>query len=482
MHDLGNTQPIRTSGLFTTADELARSYRTAPCLTVVWHPETDAIGRRIMLRRGRTVTIGRGGPELGDGMLEDRRISRKHVEFAMAQQHVRVRDLCSLNGTLLNGRPVTEAVLQAGDRIEVGSVLFLFHRGLPEEVRPAHRHLVGDSAALAGVIDAIECVSPYDTTVLVLGESGKVPSKELVARSIHEESSRRGPLLMVNCGGMPDTLLHSELFGHARGAFSGAERDREGLVQAANGGTLFLDEIGDASPGLQASLLRFLQEGEVRPLGSNTVKRVDTRVIAATHRDLRQMVARGEFREDLYARLSAWTIEIPPLRERPEDITPLVQHFARLCGGPGCKATSRRLTDRLLGYDWPRNVRELELVVRRAAIESRGRQLRLTPTLEASLTRRRPRAVPSQSRPGRTVTPPPRAQAPDVETLTNLLARARGNVKRVAATLGVARTTAYRWIRNADLDPDDYRATRTGIRTEIDMGDGGESTEPHRTI
>ncbi|MFT7624903.1 MAG: transcriptional regulator with GAF, ATPase, and Fis domain [Myxococcota bacterium] len=458
---MDNTQPVVTSELWNTSEDIVRSYRTAPCLTVAWHPDSSAIGRQILLRPGRSIILGRGAMDLGEGMLEDRRLSRRHVEISIARTTVHVRDLLSLNGTQVNGQNTTaEVLLQPGDRLQLGPVTFLFHHSLPEHMRPNHRHLVGHSAAIAAVVQAIDVVAPYETTVLVRGESGT--GKELIARSLHEESGRRGPFLQVNCGGLSDTLLQSELFGHTKGAFSGAGRDRQGLFQAAEGGTLLLDEIGDASPRLQAALLRVLQEGEVRPVGSNQVRHVDTRIVAATHRDLEAMVAAGEFREDLYARLSGWTLELPPLRERPEDIIPLALHFARQARA--AEGLSRSLAERLLTHDWPRNVRELEMVVRRCAIESSGRSsIRLSGAVARGLRPTRPgQAVVPDSVSGAGRTPM------DADGLRKLLVESRGNMKRVAMALGVARTTAYRWVKSAGLDVDDFR--RGGEETCLDFG------------
>jgi transcriptional regulator with PAS, ATPase and Fis domain len=228
--------------------------------------------------------------------------------------------------------------------------------------------VVGTSAAMRATFALVARAQQTSATVLLTGETGT--GKELVARALHEGSARAGRLFVaVNCAAFPDTLLESELFGHARGAFTGADRAKEGLFEVADGGTLFLDEVGETSGPLQAKLLRVLQEGEVRAVGGVRSRRVDVRVVAATHRDLRREIGYGHFREDLYYRLAVFPIEVPPLRERLEDVLPLADHFLRLHGRregkPGCRLTedAARL---LLSYRWPGNARELENEVQRA--------------------------------------------------------------------------------------------------------------------
>ena len=237
-----------------------------------------------------------------------------------------------------------------------------------------HYGIVGRSRAMQEVIDRAELVAETKSTVLITGETGT--GKELVARAIHDRSAQRDmPLIKVNCAAIPETLLESELFGHVRGAFTGATTTKKGKFALADGGTIFLDEIGTMSPTLQSKLLRVLQEREVEPLGSERTEKVDVRVIAATNRDLRQMVADGKFQEDLFYRLNVIPIEIPPLRERRDDIPALVEHFVR----KHAQRTGRRfdkIDDGVLTglqqYDWPGNVRELENTIERAVVLSPG--------------------------------------------------------------------------------------------------------------
>ncbi len=237
-----------------------------------------------------------------------------------------------------------------------------------------HYGIVGRSRVMQDVISKAELVAESRSTVLITGETGT--GKELVARAIHDRSAQRArPLIKVNVAAIPETLLESELFGHVRGAFTGAMTSRRGKFALADGGTIFLDEIGTMIPALQAKLLRVLQEREFEPLGSERTERVDVRVIAATNRDLRQLVAEGKFQEDLYYRLNVIPIHIPPLRERREDIHVLVEHFVRKHAqrlGRRFERIEDRVFKLLEDYDWPGNVRELENAVERAVVLSRG--------------------------------------------------------------------------------------------------------------
>jgi transcriptional regulator with GAF, ATPase, and Fis domain len=232
---------------------------------------------------------------------------------------------------------------------------------------PSVAGIVGSGERMQPVLRMIERVASADVPVLIRGESGT--GKELVARAIHATGPRASAAFVSeNCGAIPEPLLESALFGHVRGAFTGADRRRLGLFEIADGGTLFLDEIGEMTPAMQARLLRVLENGEVRPVGSDRTKRVHVRVIAATHRDLEAMVKDGSFREDLYYRLSVVTIAVPPLRERPEDIAPLVAHFVDKHAEGKRVSVEQRALSQLTAFRWPGNVRQLENEVRRALV------------------------------------------------------------------------------------------------------------------
>jgi two-component system, NtrC family, response regulator PilR len=232
----------------------------------------------------------------------------------------------------------------------------------------AANNIVGQSQKIQAILEMVRTIAATTSTVLITGESGT--GKELVARAIHEASDRRDrPFVSINCGAFPETLLESELFGYLKGAFTGADANKKGIIEAANGGTLFLDEIGETSPAMQVKLLRVLQERTVRPLGGTLNIPIDIRLIASTNRDLQAMVRAGEFREDFYYRVSVIPVRVPPLRERPEDIAPLAQHFVQkfsLQMGRSVRHINDQALAALSRYAWPGNVRELENVIERA--------------------------------------------------------------------------------------------------------------------
>lgn len=270
-----------------------------------------------------------------------------------------------------------EELLMVLERIAEKQTLVRENQILKErlkEKRIGKADLVYESYQMAEVVNLAARVAPSKASVLLLGESGT--GKELVARLIHSLSPRSSkPLVTLNCAALPESLLESELFGHERGAFTGAIQRRIGLFEQADGGTLFLDEIGDLSPSVQVKLLRFLQEGEFQRIGGSTLLKADVRIISATHRDLEELMKKRIFREDLFYRLNVVTIKLPPLRERREDIKPLVEHFLKVYAAQNAKpieGISREAMDLLLQYDYPGNVRELENIIERAVVITRG--------------------------------------------------------------------------------------------------------------
>jgi DNA-binding NtrC family response regulator len=297
---------------------------------------------------------------------------------------------------------------------------------------------VGKNRAFLDVVRLAETVAPTDSTVLITGESGT--GKEVLARYIHRLSERaEGPFISINCGALPESLLESELFGHVKGAFTGAVKDKDGLLVAARGGTFFLDEIGEMSPALQVKLLRTLQEREVVPVGATSPLETDVRVIAATNRDLEHEMRRGTFRSDLYYRLNVISLHIPPLRERADDVPLLVDHFLARFGDDGeTRAIEDEARDRLAGYDWPGNVRELENALERAAVLAGAKPIAL------------------DHLPARVVDPPPQsfvadraADNPTLEAIERayvlwVLQAEGGNKAKAAEVLGIDPSTLYR--------------------------------------
>jgi two-component system, NtrC family, response regulator AtoC len=301
-------------------------------------------------------------------------------------------------------------------------------------------------------------VALTDATVLVVGESGT--GKELVARAIHSSSARAaGPFIAVDCGAIAEGVLESELFGHARGSFTGATGARRGLFEEATGGTLFLDEVGDIGARIQGQLLRVLQEGEIRRVGESAPIRVDTRVVAATNKDLAEAVKAGRFREDLFYRLNVVTIRIPPLRERREDIPLLAEHFAARHAGERGASLTTEAREALLLWDWPGNVRELDNAVARALALNPGGTILPEDLPEAVRERWRPqRAMPTKTvaavaaAPAAALPDPLIADHPTLDELSRryaerVLREAGGNKTRAAEALGIDRKTLSRLLR-----------------------------------
>lgn len=306
-------------------------------------------------------------------------------------------------------------------------------------------HIVGRSAAIQDVLDRVVRVAPTDATVLISGESGT--GKELVARALHV-ASRRGdkPFVPVNCAAITETLLESELFGHAKGSFTGATRARRGLFEEAHGGTLFIDEIGETSPGFQAKLLRALQEGEIRRVGESTPVQVDVRVIAATNQDLRRAISERRFREDLFYRLAVVPLRIPPLRERREDIPLLAAHFlqgfVRRTGAQ--KTLAPDAVARLLEHQWPGNVRELENIVEQAAALTAGTEIRADDVhLDAHGS-----VAPAQGR----STLAEAVEEAERRTIEAALQRCGGDLAKVARDVGVSGTTLWRKMKRLGIE------------------------------
>jgi len=308
-------------------------------------------------------------------------------------------------------------------------------------------HIVGRSAALREVLDRTVRIAPTDATVLVYGESGT--GKELVARAIHAGSRRCArPFVPVNCAAITETLLESELFGHAKGSFTGAIRARRGLFEEASGGTLFIDEVGETTLGFQAKLLRALQEGEIRRVGESVPVKVDVRIIAATNQDLKRAIAEKRFREDLFYRLNVVPLRIPPLRDRREDIPLLATHFLgrfnRRSGSP--KSFDPEALAKLLAHDWPGNVRELENMVEQAAALSETAVIRPSDVSFAPDPHREEEPEPGSGTLAEAVASAER------RAIEAALARCPGDLGRVARELGISPTTLWRRMKRLGIE------------------------------
>ena len=316
------------------------------------------------------------------------------------------------------------------------------HQGLVEENISLHQKLeeryrfeniIAKSPKMQQVIEVIKIVGKSNATVLIMGESGT--GKELVARAIHAQSHRRDkPFIAVSCAALPESLLESELFGHEKGSFTGAYAQKKGKFEIANKGTLFLDEVGEMSTNIQVHLLRVLEEKEFTRVGGNELIKVDVRVVSATNKDIRKAVASGQFREDVYYRLNVVTIELPPLRERKEDIPLLAQHFLKKFALENQKEVtgfSPDATDFLLKYEWPGNVRELENAIERAVILAQNSNIEITD-------------LPRQNLPlARSASPGKKLKEAEKNHILNILTETQGNYSEAARILGISRMTLY---------------------------------------
>jgi DNA-binding NtrC family response regulator len=413
----------------------------------------------VALGRGERREVGRERARLAlafpDGFL-----SSQHARLRAVMHRWMVEDRGSRNNTFVNGVRVREMMLQDGDVIQVGHTFLVFRVAPPDsgpddldgasldEKEPGLATL---SPALGTQITQLERVARSNESILIGGETGT--GKELIARAVHALSRRSGPFVAVNCGALPEALAEAELFGHRRGAFSGAVAERTGYVRAADGGTLFLDEIADLRPPSQAALLRVLQERQVVPLGAERPLDVDVRFCAATHRALVELVAEGRFRGDLHARVRGFELRLPPLRERREDLGLLVRALLRRRGaGAGIKFKPAAVRA-LFAHAWPDNVRELDQALGTALALSLGDPIDL-PHLPAAVADAALAAPPPRSgdrRPLRDEELDHRAQ------LVTLLREHRGNVAAICRVTGKGRQQIHRWLKRYALDVESFR-------------------------
>lgn len=456
---LGNTLSIAPGP--TTSNQLP----TEPVLLLALECARPGAGAvRIRLSQLAAVVIGRGAER--SVVCEGGNATVKVPDKWMSSQHARIEssfgrwllvDTDSKNGCAVDGHSTKRVVLTDGALIELGHTLFWYC----EKFEIASDAPVVTEAAPADLASAVSLVASWqadlrrvrqvaasEIPMLIEGESGV--GKEVIARAIHTMSARKGAFVAVNCGALPEHLIESELFGHRRGAFSGAVADHEGLVRAADGGTLFLDEIGDLPAASQASLLRVLQEREVMPVGGTRAVPVDLRVVAATHRDLDDMVAAGGFRHDLFARLAGFRVEVPPLTERKADLGLLIGAlFTKIFPAthPGFEVDAARA---LFRYPWPLNVRELEQALTTASVLAAGAAV-------AALH------LPETVRSGRPPGAPKPVQLNDIDQkirdeLHAAMREHGGNISAVARVMQKDRKQIQRWVKRFGLDPNGYKS------------------------
>lgn len=489
--------------------EGSRSARAG--LVLLYAPHFDQFSPAYLLSE-RDLVLGRD-PSCGVCVPEGA-VSRQHARISFRGTRWIISDLGSRNGTLVDGRFITELALQDQHEIRIGDAIFKFVAQGAESF--ATYRIDGASSAppgapsLAGIVGnyqlrvllrALHRVAASEISVVVLGETGT--GKELCARELHLASGRKGAFQPVNCAAIPGSLLESELFGYKRGAFSGAERDKIGLIKAADNGTLFLDEIGDMPIEAQAKLLRVLQSREIIPIGATAPERVNVRIVCATHRNLAALQRDGKFRGDLFARLNEYSVTLPALRDRKEDIYALVRSMLHRHGRPTMSTTFPFMTG-LLHYDWPFNVRELEAAIKRAIAVAEGDLLEVhhlpdaikevmleygvhrvdtdgslllgpaaahataidvtVPPIDvrAPLAYHGPASEPpprnlASAEAGPRALVPGRFRAPSEEELRALLAQHRGNLAAVGREFGKERMQVHRWLRKYGIDVEAYR-------------------------
>jgi two-component system, NtrC family, response regulator GlrR len=426
-----------------------------------------------------SATLGLEPFVLGSGVgsdfiVADRQVSRRHCELKLTPRGIVLRDLGSKNGTFIDHVPIIEAILDFGRVARIGNSQFKASTMGSPSVVPLSMggrfgEAVGNSIVMRALFAKLERASATSETILLLGESGT--GKEVLARAVHDASPRRnGPFVVLDCGAVTPSLLEAELFGHTRGAFTGAATARVGLLEEAGHGTLFIDEIGEMPLELQPKLLRALEAREIRRVGSTEARPLHARVIAATHRNLRANIANGSFREDLYYRLAVVEMHVPALRDRKEDIPLLVEHLLQK-QQPGIRASAfpQHAMNLLMAHDWPGNVRELRNVVTR---------LLLFPDLVGDIFDNMGRRIADRGPPS-----PPSDSHGNVQALLKLSLKEmrevaleqiearylaekqrlhRFNISRMAEDIGVSRTLLYRLLE------------RHGLRPKSDDGQGDE--------
>ncbi len=398
---------------------------------------------------GRSATIDQptfviGTGQSADVRLSDPAVSREHVRVSLLPNGVRIRDDGSKNGTWLGGVRVREVLLSSDASIVVGGTTIAITveaDNLELQLSPNDRFgdAIGSSVVMRNLFAILEKVAPTELTVLLEGESGT--GKDVLSRAIHAKSARASePMVVLDCGAIPETLIESELFGHERGAFTGADKARKGVFEEANGGTLFLDEIGELPVEMQPKLLRALEAREVRPIGARASKPIDVRVVAATSRRLAEAARTGEFRSDLFYRLAVARVTVPPLRERPEDVLPIARAMLRVLRNDPHLEIPTDLASMLEAYTWPGNVRELRNVVERWAALGRLDRTMFDP-LEAQMSAEDDLALLTYHEARKIV-----LDRFEEKYLPRVLARAGGVMARAAELADVARPSFYRML------------------------------------
>jgi len=425
-----------------------------------------------LVRDVEAPVIRIGARRGNDVQLSDSKVSGLHCEIRLDDRGYRLRDLDSTNGTYVSSLRINDIYITPGTQIALGSTRLKFEplgESVEIELADTDRYgsMIGRSVKMRELFARLEKLARTDTTVLVTGETGA--GKELVAEALHDNSPReKGPFVVLDCGSIPPNLIESELFGHERGAFTGATSSYAGAFERAHGGTVFLDEIGELPLAMQPKLLRVLERKEVRRVGGSKTIEVDVRIVAATNRDLGVEVNRGRFREDLYYRLAVARIHVPALRDRKDDLPLLIEHILATTPGGEAAQIAQETIDLMMKHDWPGNVRELRNVIERAVL------LAESPENEDSL-RRAPAPAP-RSEPSITVTPSQTATSTDATMtvpvdvgipfkhakqnviseferryISRLLAQHDGNISAAARAAGIDRMSIHKMLHRLGL-------------------------------
>jgi DNA-binding NtrC family response regulator len=425
-----------------------------------------------LIRDIEAQVIRIGARRGNDVQLSDSKVSGLHCEIRLDDRGYRLRDLDSTNGTYVSSLRINDVYIGAGAQIALGGSRLKFDplgESVEIELADTDRYgsMIGRSVKMREMFARLEKLARSDATVLVTGETGA--GKELVAEALHDHSTReKSAFVVLDCGSIPPNLIESELFGHERGAFTGATASYAGAFERAHGGTVFLDEIGELPLGMQPKLLRVLERKEVRRVGGAKTIEVDVRIVAATNRDLGVEVNRGRFREDLYYRLAVARVHVPPLRERKDDLPLLIEHILATTPGGETASIAQETIDLMMKHDWPGNVRELRNVIERAVL------LAETPENEDSL-RRAPAPI-ARSEPSITVTPSQTATSTDGQMtvpvdvtipfknakqnviseferryISRLLAQHDGNISAAARAAGIDRMSIHKMLHRLGL-------------------------------
>lgn len=457
--------------------EPAGAHPTSAGLVLLYAPDFTHFRPAYALDRHQRKDFTIGRDPAADIHIPEAAVSRQHVRISFRAGKWHLKDLGGKNGTLVDGELVDEVELEPLHEIRIGDAHFKFiDSGAEQHARyridgtvlgegagedeTAPRGRSGAARPVGGyqvarIAQSLERVAKSPISILILGETGT--GKEVFAQYAHQKSGRTGPILALNCAALPQNLVESELFGYKRGAFSGADRDKTGIVKAADGGTLLLDEIGDLPLSVQAKLLRVLQSREVYPLGSTQPERVDVRFICATHRDLTRMREAEQFRDDLFARINEYTVVLPPLRERKEDIYALCKAFLARHGGSSLRVGFPFMTA-LIHHDYPFNVRELESMLKRAVALAGDAPAGAELTVDdlPDELRDRMRAYGRRKLFSGNVDEKSRS-APTEEQIRALFKLHKGNLAAVGRELGKERMQIYRWAKRYGISFEDYR-------------------------